>query len=268
MMPGGSLAFLLVALLSPLVQADESQPDILGIRLGDTFDTVATRLREHYPPAFIQEVSGDIGSIEGSLLKGLPYRGQVSAAMDRHGRARHGAGGADTIVIYGLAPPNDGQVAIVYRRVNLQQPLPAATLRNMLEEKYGPPLVEDAGNSRSGGQRYRLFQMLSWSRDAGGQPLAAESARRCSAERTGSLLSLQMRPDGYGKHSDCGFTLAVFLQQGEHVQQYSTLLYDANMIRAGNARTVAYTRAEAERIAAGRADQEREAAARAERPKL
>ncbi|QIB66703.1 hypothetical protein [Kineobactrum salinum] len=267
MMPGSSLVLLLTVLLSQLVQAEESRPDILGIRLGDTFETVAARLRAHYPPAFIQEVPGDIGNIEGSLLQGLPYRGRVSAALNRHGRARHGAG-TDTIVAYGLAPPSDGQVVIVYRRVNLQQSLPAATLRQMLEEKYGPPLVEDAGDSRGGGQQYRLFQMLSWSRDVGGQPLAAEAARRCSAERTGHLLSLQMRPDSYGKHSHCGFILAVFLEQGEHVQQYSTLLYDANMIRAGNARTVAYARAEAERIAAERADQEREAAAGAERPKL
>ncbi len=267
MMPSGSLALLLTVLLSQLALAEEPRYDVLGIRLGDTFDTVAARLREHYPPAFIQEVPGDIGNIEGSLLQGLPYRGQVSAALNRHGRPRHGTG-TDTIVIYGLAPPSDGQVAIVYRRVNLQQPLPAAALRQMLEEKYGPPLVEDAGDGRGGGHQYRLFQMLSWSRDVRGQPLAAEAARRCSAERTGNLLSLQMRPDSYGKHSHCGFTLAVFLQQDEHVQQYSTLLYDANMIRAGNARTVAYTRAEAERIATERADQEREAAARAERPKV
>ncbi len=235
--------------------------DVLDIRLGDHLDNVIPKFRERFPPAFIQRTTDDLGRIRGSLLQGLSYFDGVTGSERRRSQRPQRGSANDALEVRALAPPNDPLVVALSRIVSLEQPMLASRMRELLEDKYGPMLGEFRDLPRRG------QQVWSWARDTEGRPLDAPGVRACvHGQRQPQWI--RNRPDNLGQAPQCGFVFAVSLSEQEYIDGYDTLLYDANMIRSGNARSVAYSRAEAEKIAAARAREEREAADRAARPPL
>lgn len=235
--------------------------DVLDIRLGDHLDSLMPKFRERFPPAFIQRTSDDLGRMNGSLLQGLSYFDGVAGSERRRSQRAQPGAANDSLEVRTLAPPNDPLVVALNRIVSLEQPMLASRLRELLEDKYGPMLGEFREMPRRG-QR-----VWSWARDTEGRPLDPAGVRACvHGQRQPQWI--RNRPDNLGQAPQCGFVFAVSLSEQEYIAGYDTLLYDANMIRAGNARSVAYSRAEAEKIAAQRAQQERDAAERAAGPPL
>lgn len=241
--------------------ADAERFDVLDIRLGDHLDSVMPKFRELFPPAWIQRTTDDLGRINGSLLQGLSYfDGVVGNERSRSQRARRGASN-DALEVRTLAPPNEPLVVALSQIVSLETPILASRLRELLEEKYGPMLIEASDMPRRG------QQVWSWARDTEGRPLDVPGVRACvHGQRLPQWI--RNRPNNLGQAPQCGFVFAVSLAAQEYISAYDVLLYDANMIRAGNVRSIAYSRAEAEKIAAERARREREAAERAAGPPL
>lgn len=268
------IGWLLVALLLSSQSAGAEQErdrfDVLGIRMGDHFDKVRDVYADHFPPAFTHTVQADLGSIHGTTLRGLSYRAALLGTRIQLARPPRYNESPGMEVLFS-APPNEPKAVAINRQVLLDQPISAARLRQMLVEKYGPYLVESPPGPTGGRQRQREWVLLSWSSDAEGRPQSARDARHCSSEwvNVGGLRWLRDRPSGINDgHARCGFTFVVLMPVGDAITRYSTYVHDANLNRELNARSIAYSRAEAERINAERARQEREALERAPGPPL
>ncbi|MCC5886955.1 MAG: hypothetical protein JJT88_11035 [Gammaproteobacteria bacterium] len=257
----GLLLACLLVLTAHGASAEVDRFDVLDIRLGDHLDSVLPKFRERFPPAFIRRTSDDLGRVDGSLLQGLDYFDGVIGSERRTGVGAQRGPANDSVEVRTLAPPNDPLVVALIRKVSLETPILASRLRELLENKYGPMLISVSEVPRRG------QQVWSWARDTEGKPLSIAGVRACVfGQRQPQWI--RNRPEHFGQQSHCGFVFAVSLSEQEYIVGYETLLYDANMIRAGNARSVAYSRAEAEKIHAERAQAEREAAERAAGPPL
>jgi hypothetical protein len=227
-----------------------SERSIVGVHLGMTLDEAQVVVQESVPEIRLTELSGDVGSLWKSRIRGITYTSGIRGYTDYRSNI-----GASKIAIMGHAPPNEGKVSAIGRTANLEEML-LTDFRAALIEKYGNPNFEtEPGELRSIGG-----VLISWSLTKDGKPqTSAENILACArhnnkqAQDTVGFVTGLTFPEEqfYGQYKDCGYTLVVIASQGrlpETVRAYSVILYDLNDIHKANSDTLAMAEREAKKL--------------------
>ena len=254
----------------PKPSLDRSRFDVVGLSLGMPMQEAEGVLKNYSDGLDVKLSEGDVGEIHRARVRGIKFpdfylRGTTTVVYDAMG-ARDFSQTNETFVIVGSPIPNEPNISAIGREVVLPKEMLLSDLRAALVEKYGEPLFEaDQVGNRHG--------MLSWSLTPDGDAQTdgqvvkscTQGAGRFRLEVVSRIATLV---DEDPLHYDrCGFTFIVLHLAGkgpEFVQTYATVFYDFPGIMKNNAKTIAFTQVEADKLEAA----ERGEAAKVAKPAL
>ena len=238
---------------------DENYPQIdypsfavLGVQIGDTMSQVQDKLSATGTNFGFQRLEDDIGNIVGSAIRGLLYESTLHVTeLTRAGLPKPYGQIISTAF---TAPPEEGVLTALVRRVPFEQHMVRADLRAQLVAKYGEPRYEDP-------------QTLSWSIGTDGQAIVDPALiKQCDGARRSSrgpylndMRSSDARP---GPYERCGFTFIVHFQPHNNpdlISTMSVLMMDVGLLRTRSNAAVAYSEIEAENLRAAEMQNAREA---------
>lgn len=213
--------------------------DILGMRLGDSANDIESKLAAHTPSLDVRLEEGDFGTINGSHIYGGE---QFKRGFYAESTQQYDATGRPTYykeILSGsyTVPPNEQILTGLSRTLPFREPILRSELIAQLTEKYGNPLYQDD-------------TWLSWSTNLDNQ--AIDNPRvltSCTPRRWGfqefrrDFISQAMAP--------CGYTFTIKFSPAQNpdlIQSMSMMLYDLDMIMSANEKTIAYTKAEADKL--------------------
>ena len=222
-----------------IAKVDLRNFDILGMRLGDSASDIESKLATHTPSLEVRLEEGDFGTINGSHIYGgeqfkRGFYAESTQQYDATGRPIHYKeilSGSYTI------PPNEQILTGLSRTLPFREPILRNELVAQLTDKYGNPLYQDG-------------TWLSWSTNLKNEVIDnPRILTSCTPRRWGfqefrqDFISQAMVPCGY--HFTIKFWPA---QNPDLIQSMTMMLYDLDMIMSANEKTIAYTKAEADKL--------------------